>query len=907
MPRTEPPKQPRAVESRQRSERRSALQDLRAAGRRAPLGLPARATRLSWALSADAELTAGRGREVTVTNSDTTAVVFQGQTDRNFLTCDGADLGSRGRYQWTVRAAGIREDELAATSVFETGLASRDEWSAQWIASPVLRYRRESFDPATYLRREFELSFAETQRARVYASALGLYRVWLNGTELTANASYRPGWTDYRKRIYHQTFDCAAALRPGRNVLAATLANGWHAGRLGLLREPAFYGNRTALLLQLEVDSPAGERVTLVTDAGWRSSHGAILASDLLRGETQDLRQEPEGWKQDGFDAGDWEPAEAVPSPGAVIEPQPHDSIKAYRVHPGTMVREHGRGPVVFDFGQNIVGWTRLTSTYLPSVELIVRHGEILTPEQLVYRDNLRGAFQEDRYVVPDASARTLEPAFGMHGFRYAEVWGLPSEQPYGAMKLPPDTRIEAVSVTGLPDQVGEFSCSDERLTRLAQNIEWTIRDNFLEVMTDCPQREERHGWLGDAGVISPTAAYVFDISAFAAKFAQDAADSQGPDGEIASWVPATPPADRVPGAPGWSDGYIRIVHLLVERYGDVATAARLYNSMAAFLDHVDRANPDGLRTRAVGSDFGDWLSLPDREGYEVHPGYAWTGSFSTTPKPIVDTGHSYRSFVQMADISARLGREDDVARYRARAEEIRAAYRAAFVGTDLTIADATQTAYAQAIGFGLLDGDDARRAAGYLRELIERAGKLTTGIHGVEHILPALCAHGHADLALQLLLSDQMPSWLYMVTAGATTIWEKWDGIRPDGTLATAEMNSFNHCALGAVGRFLYEGLAGIDASSTSWDGEVRVSAQYTRALDWVRASYDSPVGAIASHWRWSGGAIIHELEIPGCTAARVQVPDGWVLQAGDGEAGATVTVLGAGRHSLTIAEASR
>jgi len=864
---------------------RSGPYALRTGGRIEPLGLPATAPRLSWAVAPDVD------GAFTVVTADG----WRAASARPWLTYDGPPLTSRSRHTWHVEARD-RDGRAVASepATFEVGLAARADWSAGWIAAPALPFRRESFDPCPYLRHEFDLP-AGAGPGRVYASALGLYRLWLNGVELTADTLYRPGWTDFHTRVHHQTYDCTALLRPGRNTLAAVLANGWYAGRLGLLREPGYYGDRPAFLAQVEVDGAP----VAVTDATWRAGYGALRSSDLLRGETQDLRREPAGWRDAGFDDSAWDVAEPLDT-WPPVEPQPHESIGAYRVHPGTLVHEHARGPAIYDFGQNLVGWTRLTTRCLPSVELIVRHGEILTPDKLVWRDNLRGAFQEDRYAVPDEGPHRLEPSFTMHGFRYAEVWGLPSVEPYGFLRVPPDTAIEAVSVTGLPDAVGRFECSDDRLTRLARAIEWTVRDNFLEVATDCPQRDERHGWLGDAGVIAPTAAYHFDISAFLTKFAQDAADAQGPDGEIRNYVPAVPPATLRPGAPGWSDGYIRLVHLLAQRYGDLPTARRLFDSMLRFLDHVDRTNPDGLRVNAVGADFGDWLSLPDREGQVPHDEYSYTGAFSTTPKAVHGTAHSYRSFVQLSEIAAWLGRDEESARLARRAERIRDAYRAAFVLPDGSIKDATQTAYAQAVGFGLLDGPDARVAADRLREAIERTGHVTTGIHGVQHVLPVLHAHGHADFAVDQLLRDAMPSWLYMVGQGATTVWEKWDGIRPDGTLATAEMNSFNHCALGAVGRFLFESVGGIDATHTAWTGEVAVRPAYSRRLDWVRASYDSPVGTIASAWRWVDDVVVHELEIPGTAHALVSAPAGSELDC-DGRTGAELR-LGPGRHTVTV-----
>jgi alpha-L-rhamnosidase len=456
--------------------------------------------------------------------------------------------------------------------------------------------------------------------------------------------------------------------------------------------------------------------------------------------------------------------------------------------------------------------------------------------------------------------------------------------------------------LTGLHRPVGSFECSNEALTRFARNVEWTVRDNFLEAITDCPQRDERLGWLGDAGVISPTAAYMFDVSAFVAKFVQDAADAQGAEGAIRDYVPTVRPADTRHGAPGWADGYVRLVHLLVERYGDLASADRLFDSLNRFAAHVDAENPDGIRANATGADFGDWLSLPEEDGLKPHPGYEYTQAFSTTPRPIVDTAHSYRTFVQLAEIADRLGHTDYADRHRRRAEQIRQAYLDAFVAEDGSIRDATQTAYAQAIDWGIVRDDGAALAAGHLRALIEKRGYLTTGIHGTAHVLPALCDHGMADLAIELLLRDEMPSWLYMVGQDATTVWEKWDGIRPDGTLATAEMNSFNHCALGAVGRFLYERIAGIDAAATTWTGEVRIAPQYTRALDWARASYEAPAGPISSHWRWDGDRIVHEVEVPGAATATLSAPAGFAIDTVDDEPAGADPRVGPGRHTATV-----
>lgn len=876
------------------------IHSLRVNGRIEPVGIPARAPRLSWS-STDVSgpyVVTVSGRAQGSDGEAANSVIWSTTSERPWVTYDGPALRSRARYTWTVSAVG-EVDSSEATSVWEVGLAANAEWTGDWIHGWAEEFRHESFDPCPLLRREFELGADDGASGRLYITALGLYRVWVNGVEVTADDLYRPGWTDYRQRLYHQTYAVDHLLRSGANVVAVTLAKGWYAGRLGLLREPGYYGDRPALLAQLEV----GERVVVATDTGWRTSTGAITGTDLLRGESQDLRREPHGWNTVGFDDAAW-PLAVPADVEANVMPQPHDPIVQFAEVPGRLVHEHARGPLVFDFGQNLVGWTRITGCLTPNIETIVRHGEILTPDNLVYRDNLRGAFQEDRFVGSTDEPVTVEPTFTMHGFRYAEVWGLPSTTPHGKFKMTEGTSVSAVAVTGLGSPVGSFDCSNPALTRLASNIEWTVRDNFLEAATDCPQRDERHGWLGDAGVISPTAAYFFDISAFLSKFAVDAADGQGDDGELRNYAPAVPPAVGNYGAPGWSDGFIRMLHVMVQRYGDIANAEPLFPTAQRFLDHVDRHNPDGIRRNAVGSNFGDWLSLPAHGDPARHPGFEYTGSYSTTHLPLVGTAHTYRSLVQASELATWFGLDKVADEYGVRAAEVRAAYRREFVRADAEIAPATQTAYAQAIGYGLLDDDEVRVAADRLRAAVEDIGYITTGIHGVEHILPVLAANGHADFAAELLLRDEMPSWLYMVEQGGTTIWEKWKAITPDGTLATAEMNSFNHCALGAVGRFLFEGIGGIDATTLTWTGEVEVRPVYAAGLDWARCSYDSPVGTVTSRWERSALGIEHQLEVPGGAEAIVEVPSGSQLRLGATSVAGGHHRFGAGDHRFVVSE---
>jgi alpha-L-rhamnosidase len=811
---------------------------------------------------------------------------------------DASILGSRAKKFWTASATTSDGERVTSeTASFEIGLLAESDWNAQWIAAPLRALRRENWDPAPTFRTTFtlaEYAAGPLSHARVYASALGIYRLTINGVEVTANALLRPGWTDYETRVYHQTWDVAKYLMPGENVVAVELAKGWYAGRIGLQREIELYGAQPAVRLQLEIGE--GESSILVASGPeWRYSYGSIQSADLLSGETQDLRLTQAGWTAAGFDDSAWECVE-MPEISVEIDPQPHDHVRIHAEHEGTLVWEHGRGPAIFDFGQNLVGWTKVETSTLPKADVIVQHGEILTPHNRVYRDNLRIAFQEDRYTTADADVHKLEPRFTLHGFRYAEVWGLPSANPFGSFKALPNTKVTAISVDAGQEAVGEFECSDDRLNALARAVEWTVRDNFIEVITDCPQREERLGWLGDAGVIGNTAAYHFDIGAFVSKFVQDAEDSQGEDGTIRNYAPAVPPGRNTDGAPGWADGYVRLVHLLAARYGDVTAAQRHYESLRRYLNYVDANNPTGIRTNAVGADFGDWLSLPEDPSEPSHPGYEWTGSRSTSHLPAIDTAHSFRSYCQLAEIADWLGKSDEGERCRQRAEVIRKAYIREFVGPDSRITGDTQTVYAQAIGYGLLDGKQRAAAVQRLSEKVSSLGNVTTGIHGVEHILPVLARNGHADLAYRMLLKEDMPSWLHMIRMGGTTIWEKWDGIAEDGTLSTSEMNSFNHCALGAVGQFLFEDVAGIDARNTAWSGLVQIQPAYTRELEWASARYMTGAGKVSSSWRWDGDSLIQEVEVPPTLFADVRVPQGF--RCGDGNESSIR--CGTGRHVL-------
>ncbi|MFF1946443.1 family 78 glycoside hydrolase catalytic domain [Rhodococcus qingshengii] len=840
------------------------------------LGIEARSLLLSWEVPPNAPVDRMVGAEVRLfrTDSDLEVWSVSGVMGSQVSVPDG-HLESAAHYRWTVELRDLEGSVMIGESDFETGLTDSGDWSGQWITAERHPAVREDWDPSPLLRTEFEVP-AHFSKARLYITALGLYRVHVNGQEVNAHTHLRPGWTDYRVRVYHQTFDVAPHLRPGVNAIGVELARGWYAGRMGLQRELRFYGDQPAVLAQLDIDG----NTMVQTGTQWKVATGSIQRSDLITGEMQDLRLDPAGWSSIGFDDAAWARASQMPPYEGKIEPAPHDGCLPVMTRVGELVREHARGPAVFDFGQNMVGHVRLSTRALRTADILVRHGEILTPDKLVYRDNLRTAFQEDRYTPQGTELQVFEPRYTSHGFRYAEIWGLPSEQVDGQLKLLPDTSVQARAFDGGLRETGTFRCSHEGVNALADAVAWTVRDNSIEVLTDCPQRDERLGWLGDAGVITPTASYFFDMASFLRKFVVDARDTQGPDGEIRNYAPAVPPAHRSPGAPGWADGYIRMVYTLLERYGDIGTVDDHLDAMDSFMRHVERHNPDGLRVNAVGADFADWLSLAEDPDEPFHIGFEYTGARSTSPRDVVDTAHSFRSAVQLSVMAERVGRTEIAAHWRAYAERVASAYQAAFVQKDGRIKGDTQTVYAQAIGFGLVVGDQAAIAAEHLAHAVRRTGHVTTGIHGVEHLLPVLASTNNEELAFDLLLREDMPGWLYMIAMGGTTIWEKWQGISPDGRLDTAEMNSMNHCALGAVGRFLFEGIGGLRTEELISDNRLTVSPVVDSRLTWVTTTYDSPVGAIGSHLEWSAcGILRHRVTHPPTVTVEYRAPKGWAV----------------------------
>ena len=776
----------------------------------------------------------------------------------------GKALASGARYTWQVR---VWDDQGQASgwsdpAAFEVELDSAEGWLASWIGRGRVRRSvtppagagpvdpvANALTPAPYLRHAFSLNKPAVS-ARLYVTALGLYEARLNGHRI-GDAFLAPGWTDYGQRVLYQTYDVTSLLAPGENVLGAIIGDGWYAGFVGFdaKRAGAHYGKAPEFLAQLAVTFADGRRQWIVTDETWQSATGAIRYADLLMGEKHDLRLEPTGWDAPGFDAADWHGV-SCRDRGAV--PLAADSGPPVRVTeeigPVSITRDP-QGRQVVDFGQNLTGWVRIKVNGPAGTSVRIRHGEVLSGDGSLYTENLRTARQADEYVT-SGGPEVLEPRFTLHGFRYAEIAGYPGDLD------PADVAARVVHSDITP--AGTFSSSESWLNQLSQTIDWGQRGNFISVPTDCPQRDERLGWLGDAQIFARTACYNRDVASFFAKWLDDVSDAQLPSGAFTDVAPRLN-FDR-PAAPAWGDAGVIVPWTVWKMYGDTGILRRHFAAMGRWMDFIERANPDCLRTRELGNSYNDWLA----------PGA------DNTPHELLATAYWAHDAALMAEIADAIGRPEDAAGYRGLHAKIRSAFADVFVGDGGQLASGTQTAYVLGLHMGLIPDELRQAAAAHLVTAIEAADwHLTTGFVGVGYLLPVLSSTGHTDAAYRLLTQRTLPSWRYMLDNGATTIWERWDGQTGKRGFQSPMMNSFNHYSLGSVGEWLYRFVLGIDQEpGTAGFGRLLLRPHPGEPLGWARGSYQSVRGTVSAGWARSGNRFTFRAEIPPNVTASVRVP---------------------------------
>lgn len=846
------------------------IADLRAEHRRDAQGIGTGRPRLSWRVE-----TARPGWQQAAYAVEVSGLDGQrhGQTGRVvgsesvLVAWPFAPLQSRERVALRVRVWGTDGDPSpwSAAHPVEVGLLEATDWRARFV-TPDWDGTSQAARPSPLLRHEFDVR-PGVAYARLYATALGVYEARLNG-QVVGDHVLDPGWTSYPHRLRYQTFDVTHLVREGRNTLGAMLGDGWYRGRLGWKGGQSLYGDRLAWLAQLEVHYADGSVDTVVTDETWRAASGPILASDIYDGETYDARLERPGWAEPGYADGDWAGVRVVArDPTTLVAPSGPPVRRTELLAPLSISRSPS-GKTIVDFGQNLVGRLRLTVQGEAGQTVTLRHAEVLEDGELCVRP-LRTAKATDYYTLRGGAAETWEPRFTFHGFRYAEIDGWPGE-----LRL---DDLRAVVCHSDMERAGWFECSDPLLNRLHQNAVWSMRGNFLDLPTDCPQRDERLGWTGDIQVFTPTATFLYHAAGFLQSWLADLAAEQAVAGGSVPFVVPNVLHDGATARAAWGDAAVIVPWTLYERYGDVGLLAAQYASMRAWVDHLAGLAGES-RLWDEGFQFGDWLDP------SAPPHQPWA---ARTPMRVVATAYFAHSANLLARAARVLGHVEDAARYAALAAEVRAAFVAAYVSPEGIVEGDGQTGYALALQFGLLP-DAARRAAAARRllELVRENGyRIGTGFVGTPLIADALCGTGHQDAAFHLVMQTQCPSWLYPVTMGATTIWERWDSLLPDGRVNPGEMTSFNHYALGAVADWLHRVVGGLAPAAPGYR-HLAIRPRPGGGLTYAEARHVTPYGPAACRWRITGESIEVQAVVPPNTTATVTLPgrDAEPLEVGSG-----------------------
>jgi alpha-L-rhamnosidase len=766
-----------------------------------------------------------------------------------------APLSSRERVQIRVRVwdEDGKASDWSALFAVEAGLLQAGDWAARFVTPDWEEDTTRSL-PCPLLRREFEVR-AEVASARLYVTALGVYEMQINGA-VAGDHVLAPGWTSYNHRLRYQTLDVTALLRRGRNAIGAILGDGWFRGRLGFGGgRRNIYGDRLALLAQVEIDYADGTTDRVVTDGAWRAATGPILAADLYDGETYDARLERPGWSAPGYDDHDWAGVRLLDRDlGTLVAPNGPPVRRTELIAPVTITAGPSGYPIV-DFGQNLVGRIRLSVEGQAGQTITLRHAEILEDGQLCTRP-LRLAQATDRYILRGGGVETWEPRFTFHGFRYAEVESWPGD-------LRPEELCAVVCHSDL-ERTGWFECSDPLLNRLHENVVWSMRGNFLDIPTDCPQRDERLGWTGDIQVFAPTACYLYDVAGFLTSWLADLAAEQDVSGVVPIVVPNVVGGPARPAA-AWGDAAVIVPWVLYQRYGDAGILATQFASMRAWVDLIAKhAGERHLWDR--GFQFGDWL---DPSAPPHRP-----GAGRTDPR-LVATAYLARSAELLSLAADVIGRAEDAACYRDLAALVRDAFNDEYISPAGRVASDSPTAYALALEFGLLrDAEQRRHAGARLAELVRDSGyRITSGFVGTPLICDALCSVGQCDAAFRLLMQHGCPSWLYPVTMGATTIWERWDSLLPDGQVNPGEMTSFNHYALGAVADWLHRVVGGLAPAGPGYR-RIAIQPHPGGGLTRARARHRTPYGLAECAWTVEAGRITVEAVVPPNATADVTLP---------------------------------
>lgn len=828
-----------------------------------PISIDAKTPRFSW------QMTAGTSKnvlqsayQIRVYTADDNKLIWNSNkvsgSQSIYVPYKGPALTSGTAYVWQVMIWDIKghASPWSKKAIWRMGLLSPSDWKASWIGPGYVGDTVNK--PSPMFRKGITLN-KTVKSAFAYITAHGLYEAQINGAKI-GDAYLTPGWTSYHKRLQYQVYDVSKMLVKGQNAIGAKVGSGWY--RSTLVSSPNHYGKDVGLVFQLEITYTDGTHETIVSDGSWKSATGELRYAEIYNGATIDARLVQKNWAKPGFNDSQWTAVKVQDYGKENLVATCNEPVRKHETFKALKVIITPKGEKIIDFGQNLVGWVQIKANGKAGDSIKISHTEVLDKAGNFYVENLRGAKAQNIYILKGNGEEYFEPQFTWQGFRYIKVEGI-----MGDLNL---DNFTAVAVYSDMEPTGVFTTSNPMLNQLQHNIQWGQKGNFLDVPTDCPQRDERLGWTGDAQVFSRTASFNMNVHNFFTKWLKDVAADQNSDGSVPHIIPDVfkqYDLGENGGATGWSDAATVVPWNMYLAYGDKQLLQNQYSSMKAWVDYMQAHAKNSLWN--TGWHFGDWLFYSVENDLD--------GTSAITSKYLIAQCFYAYSTQLVINAATALGNKTDADHYSLLLQQIKAAYLNEYVTPNGLISSDTQTAYVLALAFDMLPENLRVQAAGRLASNITRYGNhLTTGFLGTPYLCHALSRFGYADVAYKLLLQESYPSWLYPIKMGATTIWERWDGIKPDGSFETPTMNSYNHYAYGAIGDWMYRVTSGID---TDPDGpgykKIIIKPTVGGKLTYANASYETPYGKLTSNWKILGDTFYLDVEIPANTTATVYVPD--------------------------------
>jgi alpha-L-rhamnosidase len=859
------------------------VKNLRCEDRVNPIGLDILNPRFSWQLVSDQRNLEQTGYEIRVGFKSG----MGGQSGRwkvmnsqsVYVAYSGKALESGTSYYWQVRVWDNkgRVSAWSEKAYWQMGLLQSSDWKAKWIESTSNADTVNG--PALFFRKEVT-SEKKINSATLFITTHGMYEVFINGKKL-GDAFLTPGWTSYNKRIQYQTYDVTDYFKKGKNVLGVNIGSGWYRTNLAWDNNRNIYGKKIGLLAQLDVRYAGGSRETIISDGSWKTSdQGPIRSSEIYNGETYDARKEIYGWMVPGFNDEAWQKVTEKDYSKSNLIATYNEPVKEHEIFWPVRIFKTPKGEQVIDFGQNLVGREEIAIEGKAGDSIIVDHAEVLDKEGNFYTDNLRAAKSRNIYILKGRSdGESLEPHFTFHGFRYIRIRGFDDEILFKPMEeyshmhdidtctnpKKPGMHIWAVTLYSDIETTGQFNCSNPMLNQLQHNIQWGQKGNFLDVPTDCPQRDERLGWTGDAQAFSRTASFNMKVHNFFSKWLKDLAADQSENGMVPFVIPNVL-GPNAGGSTGWADASTIIPWNMWLAFGDPKILEDQYPSMKAWVGFMLSHSKDYLWN--TGFHFGDWLFYRPVDDND--------GRSAVTDKYLIAQCFFAYSTQLLLNAAKVLNISDDVQKYSELLRQIKEAFLKEYVTPSGRLVSSTQTAYTLALQFDMLPENLRAQAAERLvKNIMDYDEHLTTGFLGTPYLCHVLSRFGYDSVAFRLLLQDTYPSWLYPVKMGATTIWERWDGQKPDSSFQTPGMNSFNHYAYGAIGDWMYRNITGIDNYGDAAGYKIiSIKPHIGGNLNYANADLETGYGKISVHWKLAEGKFMMDTEIPANTKAVVYIP---------------------------------